>query len=431
MPQTQNPYGYVSGNPVLYTDPSGKLIGAILLGIGIGAALGAAIGAGTEVVPKAVNNISNGDPVFQDVNWEEAGKRAAVGAVGGAVAGGVGVAVTAALGAATAAVPAAIGGGMVGDALGGQAAIATDNVLNGRPITENLGRPEDIARDAALGGLTAGLGEIVFGGGLVDDALPSSGACSFSEDTPVETRDGEKPINEIDEGDYVLAYNEETGETGYYPVSAVWAHVDPVTITLIIDGEVIETTPEHPFYTAEGEWVPAGELKVGDEVRQADGSTGVVESIEWIAEDQTMYNFTVDVAHTYFVGTGQWLVHNACTPGEGWSYGSLKDKSIGDGLDLHHMPNKRLPYMTPDQGYAMAITPEEHLRTRTYGRRAITVNNLETHLNFRQKLALDIMDMRNITQVTRGTRTFYNEGLLRAIRYYEFAFPGHMLGLYK
>jgi YD repeat-containing protein len=25
-------------------------------------------------------------------------------------------------------------------------------------------------------------------------------------------------------------------------------------------GAVIETTPEHPFYTTEGEWVPAGAL---------------------------------------------------------------------------------------------------------------------------------------------------------------------------
>ncbi len=25
-----------------------------------------------------------------------------------------------------------------------------------------------------------------------------------------------------------------------------------------------------------------------------------------------MYNFTVATAHTYFVGDGQWLVHNAC-----------------------------------------------------------------------------------------------------------------------
>jgi hypothetical protein len=27
-----------------------------------------------------------------------------------------------------------------------------------------------------------------------------------------------------------------------------------------------------------------------------------------------MYNFTVAIAHTYAVGSGQWLVHNACGP---------------------------------------------------------------------------------------------------------------------
>jgi hypothetical protein len=27
-----------------------------------------------------------------------------------------------------------------------------------------------------------------------------------------------------------------------------------------------------------------------------------------------MYNLTVDTAHTFFVGEGQWLVHNACRP---------------------------------------------------------------------------------------------------------------------
>ena len=30
------------------------------------------------------------------------------------------------------------------------------------------------------------------------------------------------------------------------------------------------------------------------------------------ARPQMMYNMTVATAHTYFVGDGQWLVHNAC-----------------------------------------------------------------------------------------------------------------------
>lgn len=126
------------------------------------------------------------------------------------------------------------------------------------------------------------------------------------------TEDGLVPIEEVEAGDLVLAYNEETGETGYYPITDVWAHLDSVIVTLVIDGETIETTPEHPFQTGEGEWVAAGDLQVGDEIRTATGHPGKVESIRFAVDPQPMYNFTVAIAHTYHVGNGQWLVHNAC-----------------------------------------------------------------------------------------------------------------------
>jgi hypothetical protein len=136
--------------------------------------------------------------------------------------------------------------------------------------------------------------------------------CSFSGDTVVMTEDGPVPISEVDLWDKVLAYNEETGEIGYYPVTDVWVHVDPVIVTLTIDGEQIETTPEHPFYTIDGEWLAAAALQIGDEIRTAEWETGMVESIHFTTAPQPMYNFTVATAHTYFVGDGQWLVHNDC-----------------------------------------------------------------------------------------------------------------------
>ena len=135
----------------------------------------------------------------------------------------------------------------------------------------------------------------------------------------------------------MLAYNEETGETGYYTVTAVIAHVDPSIVELTIDGdpsassgtETLETTAEHPFYVVasappalslvegwlvtgetEGRWVNAGELEVGDAVRQADGTTGMVHAVVVVERRQPMYNLTVAVAHTFFVGQQQWLVHN-------------------------------------------------------------------------------------------------------------------------
>lgn len=100
------------------------------------------------------------------------------------------------------------------------------------------------------------------------------------------------------------------------------AHIDPVIIHLTINGETIATTPEHPFYEretapwlavgeTEGRWTRAGELIAGDQIQQADGTTGVVQTIVFEATPQVMYNLTVAEAHTFFVGDGNWLVHNA------------------------------------------------------------------------------------------------------------------------
>jgi hypothetical protein len=83
--------------------------------------------------------------------------------------------------------------------------------------------------------------------------------CSFSPETPVTTELGLRPIGSLWQGLEVWAYNEATGEFGWYPITAVWSHLDETIVYVTIDGEVIETTPEHPFHTAEGEWVAAGE----------------------------------------------------------------------------------------------------------------------------------------------------------------------------
>ena len=144
--------------------------------------------------------------------------------------------------------------------------------------------------------------------------------CSFDEETPISTKDGPVAIGEIDVGDQVLAWNETTSATGYYTVTATMAHVDPVVVHLTINGETIETTPEHPFYEVEsapwlsigeteGQWTLAGELKVGDQIQQADGTTGVVQAVVFEAAEQLMYNLTVVDAHTFFVGEQQWLVY--------------------------------------------------------------------------------------------------------------------------
>lgn len=147
---------------------------------------------------------------------------------------------------------------------------------------------------------------------------------SFSAGTMVMTKDGPKPIEEIEEGDMVLAYDEATGEISYYPVTDLITHIDMQVVYLTISGETLVTTANHPFYTSEGIWLEAGELQLGDEIRTAVWTTGEVEAIYIVTQPQRMYNFTVAVAHTYFVGDRQWLVHNnSCPWGNGGRSGTL------------------------------------------------------------------------------------------------------------
>ena len=184
----------------------------------------------------------------------------------------------------------------------------------------------------------------------------------------VTTTTGYQAIETISIGDYVLAYHEVEGSLDYYPVLAVWAHEDPVIIELVIDGEVIFTTPEHPFYTEQGDWLPAAALQVSDEIRRADWGTGSVEAIEFIADPQTMYNFTVAAAHTYFVGEGQWLVHNACPIYRegGRNPGNLTPRPQDEGMlsfrdslsNPWPLPAGQRPVLRPGQEY-IAVDPSK------------------------------------------------------------------------
>jgi Pretoxin HINT domain len=54
-------------------------------------------------------------------------------------------------------------------------------------------------------------------------------------------------------------------------------------------------------------WVKAKGLQVDDDVRTAKGGSGEVEHVTSEQTTEEMYNFTVDEAHTSYVGDSQWL----------------------------------------------------------------------------------------------------------------------------
>ena len=173
---------------------------------------------------------------------------------------------------------------------------------------------------AAAGGVSSSLasgGEeaaVAFEGepAVADTAGDVAGTWSFSGDTPVATASGETPIDQLQPGDQVEAYYPATGTTGPQTITAVWAHTDQTIETVTVDGEAIETTPEHPFAIVGAGCVPAGTLWVGAQVQREDSSVATVQAISFAQHSQVMYNLTVATAHTFFVGQQQALVHNTC-----------------------------------------------------------------------------------------------------------------------
>ena len=155
-------------------------------------------------------------------------------------------------------------------------------------------------------------GEIQSESRLAEGEAGAGGACSFDQNTPVATDQGEEPIGQLKLGDRVLAYDQSQNVTGYYTVTAILVNHDPAIEHLTIEGETLTTTPEHPFFTQEEGWVAAGVLQVGHHIKKANGDYGAVEAVKIEQRPQTMYNLTVAQAHTFFVGHEQWLVHNTC-----------------------------------------------------------------------------------------------------------------------
>ncbi|WGU94449.1 polymorphic toxin-type HINT domain-containing protein [Paenibacillus dendritiformis] len=135
----------------------------------------------------------------------------------------------------------------------------------------------------------------------------------FTAGTKVLTDEGEKPIEEIEVGDKVLAKDDETGEMAYKEVEWLFQRDVEETYNITVGGEVITTTDEHPFWIVGTGWVESRDLVVGDVLTTSDGNELAIEKIEIKKEHKTVYNFKVKGFHTYFVSNFGIWTHNSCT----------------------------------------------------------------------------------------------------------------------
>lgn len=135
----------------------------------------------------------------------------------------------------------------------------------------------------------------------------------FTEDTVILTENGLVCIADIQVGDYVYAYDEDAETYAYKQVTQVVENSTLETVKISINGEIIESTYAHPYYTSEG-WLAAGELKAGDYILSADGDYIAVDDIEisYYESPVNTYNLCIEDYHSFAVGTSSLIVHNRC-----------------------------------------------------------------------------------------------------------------------
>ena len=156
---------------------------------------------------------------------------------------------------------------------------------------------------------------------VVDDAHDAmKTVCAFGDaacfiaGTLVSVEDGHKAIEDVEAGDYVWAWDEETGEVALKQVVETYVRTSDKLIHIFVNGEEIITTPDHPFYAPVKGWTDAANLRAGDILVLVNGEYVIVEKVqhEILEAPVTVYNFQVEDFHTYFVGNSGVLVHNDC-----------------------------------------------------------------------------------------------------------------------
>ncbi|MGW1282033.1 polymorphic toxin-type HINT domain-containing protein [Streptomyces tsukubensis] len=149
---------------------------------------------------------------------------------------------------------------------------------------------------------------------------------SFVPGTLVLMADGTtKPIEQVRNGDEVIATDPETGETAVETVTAEIKGEGTkklVEVTIDTDGPkgsataTVTATDGHPFWVPElKEWIDATDLEAGNWLRTGAGTRVQITAVERHTAQATVHNLTVSDLHTYHVlaAATPVLVHNCGT----------------------------------------------------------------------------------------------------------------------
>jgi len=124
----------------------------------------------------------------------------------------------------------------------------------------------------------------------------------FLAGTKVVMADGSyKNIEDVAVGDLVIAYDESTGAIANCKVDHTFYYApEEMTDYYLVVNDNLQVTPNHRFYS-DGEWIYAGNLKVGDSLLTKELSEDyTVYSLEKIYEKVPTYDLEIENLHTFF-----------------------------------------------------------------------------------------------------------------------------------
>ena len=206
------------------------------------------------------------------------------------------------------------------------------------------------------------------------------GSCfSFTAGTQVALPDDKfKSIENIEEGDFVLAYDEINKKVTQSKVLKTHNRISDQIIIIHTDEEIIKTTPEHPFFMR-SKWVKAENIVEGDYLTNDEMSEIKVTKVTKKSNSFPVYNFSVENYYNYFVSNDSVLVHNPCNgstkrPG----FRSSTKKVVMAGATL----NGRVRSAVGGSGAAAAhdVTESGYIRG---GRRGADIDHIITFSRFR------------------------------------------------
>lgn len=216
---------------------------------------------------------------------------------------------------------------VTGAAVGASVAFATTAVA----AASNSHSLEEFADYGTSALISTVIGTVV--GGLT--GLENAMTYCFVAGTLVAAETGNIPIEQIKTGDYVWAWDEETGDVALKLVVETYINETEELVHVFVNGEEIVATPAHPFYSPVKGWTDAVQLRAGDLLVLVNGEYVVVEKVqhELLESPIKVYNFQVEDYHTYYVASISVLVHNRC--GSGYSTpkgggGKTDEVTVGD-----------------------------------------------------------------------------------------------------